>query len=339
MATRMATPVALGAIKDFDPEVDRIVPYLERVQLYLLANQVEAETKVPAFLSIIGGRAYGVLRDLLAPALPQDTSLERLVATLKKHYEPSKVVIAERFHFHRREQQAEESIAEFLAALRRLATHCQFGDHLEDSLRDRLVCGLCSESIQKKLLSEADLTLQRALEIAQGMESAERNTKALKQENWEVPVNNVVLKCHRCGKSNHKPSDCRFLQATCHSCGKKGHISPVCPSASQDRKYSRGRDRRRQKTNWLETDSPADESNLPLLCADKDPTYLSRTGGKWKNTDYGGGYWGSRVNYLPESPGETPTQRGSKTISCTAANLHRAAHVCGGRDNSGGKVC
>ena len=66
----MATPVALGAIKDFDPEVDRIVPYLERVQLYLLANQVEAETKVPAFLSIIGGRAYGVLRDLLAPALP-----------------------------------------------------------------------------------------------------------------------------------------------------------------------------------------------------------------------------------------------------------------------------
>ena len=261
MATRMATPVALGAIKDFDPEVDRIVPYLERVQLYLLANQVEAESKVPAFLSIIGGRAYGVLRDLLAPALPQDTSLERLVATLKKHYEPSKVVIAERFHFHRREQQAEESIAEFLAALRRLATHCQFGDHLEDSLRDRLVCGLRSESIQKKLLSEVDLTLQRALEIVQGMESAER---ALKQENWEVPANNVVLKCHRCGKSNHKPSDCRFLQATCHSCGKKGHISPVCPSASQDRKYSRGRDRRRQKTNWLETDSPADESNLPI---------------------------------------------------------------------------
>ena len=192
MATRMATPVALGAIKDFDPEVDRIVPYLERVQLYLLANQVEDETKVPAFLSIIGGRAYGVLRDLLAPALPQDTSLERLVATLKKHYEPSKVVIAERFHFHRREQQAEESIAEFLAALRRLATHCQFGDHLEDSLRDRLVCGLRSESIQKKLLSEADLTLQRALEIAQGMESAERNAKALQQENWEVPVNKVV---------------------------------------------------------------------------------------------------------------------------------------------------
>ena len=45
-------------------------------------------------------------------------------------------------------------------------------------------------------------------------------------------MNNVVLKCHRCGKSNHKPSDCRFLQATCHSCGKKGHISPVCLSAS-----------------------------------------------------------------------------------------------------------
>ena len=80
-------------------------------------------------------------------------------------------MITEQFHFHRREQQAEESIAEFLAALRRLATHCQIRDHLEDSLRDRLACGLRSESIQKKLLSEADLTLQRALEMAQGMES------------------------------------------------------------------------------------------------------------------------------------------------------------------------
>ena len=73
----MATSVALCAIKDFDPEVDRIVPYLERVQLYLLANQVEAETKVPAFLSIIGGRACGVLRDLLAPALPLDSLVPR----------------------------------------------------------------------------------------------------------------------------------------------------------------------------------------------------------------------------------------------------------------------
>ena len=75
--------MALGAVKEFDPEADRIAPYLERVELFLLANQVEVDTRVPAFLSIIGGRAYGVLRDLLAPTLPQETTYELLVEALR----------------------------------------------------------------------------------------------------------------------------------------------------------------------------------------------------------------------------------------------------------------
>ena len=54
--------------------------------------------------------------------------------------------------------------------LRRLSIHCEFGDYLEQALRDRLVCGLLSQSTQKKLLAEADLTLAQALSIAQGTE-------------------------------------------------------------------------------------------------------------------------------------------------------------------------
>ena len=56
-----STPVALGAIKEFDPDVDRITPYLERVALFLTANGVGEDAEVPAFLSIIGGKAYASL--------------------------------------------------------------------------------------------------------------------------------------------------------------------------------------------------------------------------------------------------------------------------------------
>jgi len=35
-------------------------------------------------------------------------------------------------------------IAEYVAELRSLAAHCDFGDYLEEALRDRLVCGLCN---------------------------------------------------------------------------------------------------------------------------------------------------------------------------------------------------
>ena len=62
-----------------------------------------------------------------------------------------------------------------LSELRALAQWCKFGDTLDDMLRDRLVCGVNEETIQRRLLAESGLTLKKALEIAQGLEAAARN--------------------------------------------------------------------------------------------------------------------------------------------------------------------
>ena len=105
---------------------------------------------------------------------------EHLVAAFKQHFKPKSLVIAERFPFHRRTQVEAESINEYIAELRRLTTHCKFGAFLDEALRDRLVCGLRNEGIQKSLLTEADLTLARANDLAVGMEAAEKNAKSLK---------------------------------------------------------------------------------------------------------------------------------------------------------------
>ena len=51
-----------------------------------------------------------------------------------------------------------ESIATFVAALRELGEHCGYGETLPDMIRDRLVCGVNYESIQKRLLSKKNLT-------------------------------------------------------------------------------------------------------------------------------------------------------------------------------------
>jgi len=92
------------------------------VELFFTANGIKDEKKVAMLLSVIGPKIYALLRDLLAPDKPQDKSVADLFATLKKHYEPKPVIIAERFRFHRRDQASGESIAEYLAELRRLAT-------------------------------------------------------------------------------------------------------------------------------------------------------------------------------------------------------------------------
>ena len=76
----------------------------------------------------------------------------------------------------------QESITAYMAELRRLASTCDFGAFLEEALRDRLVCGLANESIQKRLLTEANLTLKKALELSLGMELAAKDATELQNK-------------------------------------------------------------------------------------------------------------------------------------------------------------
>ena len=170
----MALP--FGQIQEFSPENETIGACLEHVELYFQTNGVAEGCRVAAFLIIIGGKNYTLLRNILSPEKPSDKLLEDLFAALKRHFG---VVIAEHFQFYCREHAVGETIAEYEAELRRLATHCQFEAHLSPALWDRLVCGLRNEATQKHLLSKSDLTLQQAVEIAQSMEAAERNTQQL----------------------------------------------------------------------------------------------------------------------------------------------------------------
>ena len=87
---------------------------------------------------------------------------------LKTHYETTPSVIAHRFHFYHRNHRNEEVICVYLGKLKRFANYCSFGEFLTDALRDRLVCGLEEESIQRRLLTEANLTFVQAVQIAQG---------------------------------------------------------------------------------------------------------------------------------------------------------------------------
>ena len=59
-----------------------------------------------------------------------------------------------------------------MSELRWLTKYCEYGAVLDDMLCDCLVCGVRHECIQQKLLSEGKLTLKKAIQIAQSMESA-----------------------------------------------------------------------------------------------------------------------------------------------------------------------
>ena len=80
-----------------------------------------------------------------------------------------------------RNQSPSETIADYVAELRRLTTSGDFGAFLDDTLRDGFICGLRGESACKKLLMESKLTLATAVELAQCMELANKNAKSFKE--------------------------------------------------------------------------------------------------------------------------------------------------------------
>ena len=122
---------------------------------------------------------------------------------------PKPSAIVQRFRFNSRVQRPGESIADFVAELRRLSPDCEFGATLSEMLRDRLVCGVREERVQRRLLQE--LTFDDALRIARSMETASKNEEeisrvptTLRDEEQEVHQTQSKTntqgkpKCYRC---------------------------------------------------------------------------------------------------------------------------------------------
>lgn len=243
----------IGKVGPFDEAVETWESYTDRLGQYFIANDVHNDLKVPSLLSIIGPRHYTLLKNLCAPVKPATMTFDELIKKLTDHLSPRPSEIAERFRFHKREQGAGETVTVYIAELRRLAIHCDFGDTLEKTLR--FVCGLKQEHIQKKLLAEPKLTLERAIQTAVAMETASRDALELqgkretvhkltvnkprnstygKQKTHKTPFKPVMQgKCYRCG-GDHKAKTCKHLNTKCRYCDNPGHLEKVCFKKQRD---------------------------------------------------------------------------------------------------------
>jgi hypothetical protein len=171
-----------GSIGPFNPDEEEWTSYTERMEQYFVANEVTDPSKQRGILlSVCGASTYQLVRNLVAPNKPSDRSFAEIVKLVKDHHHPPPSVIVERFNFNSRYQREGETVAQFVAQLRKLSEHCQHDATLDDMLRDRLVCGLRDSKLQRRLLAEPGLTFRKAFELSQGAEVAERSSKELQE--------------------------------------------------------------------------------------------------------------------------------------------------------------
>ena len=117
-----------------------------------------------------------------------------------------------------------ESVSDFLSALKTLAHTCNFGNTLTDMLRDRFVMGLANETTQQLLLTEPDLSFNKAVDMATTHEAALRDVQAM----GGAPVHKV--------QSQSKLGSSQFSSSKSRQSGNKFNSKP--PNSNSNSKHS-----------------------------------------------------------------------------------------------------
>ncbi|KAF0292233.1 hypothetical protein FJT64_009747 [Amphibalanus amphitrite] len=150
---------------------------------YLTALGGEAystERKTALLLHCVGAEAQRVYRTLpVQPRREDEDEFHAAERRLAEFYEPQVNVISERFFFRQRRQESHEPTADYVAALRRLAVNCSFGQMTDAMIRDQVVEATVHPILRERFLQDKGLTLDRVLEIAEAFERSRREATAM----------------------------------------------------------------------------------------------------------------------------------------------------------------
>ena len=211
------------------------------------------------------------------------TSLE----ALDQHFCIKKNVPFERAIFRAAKQLEKESVEQYITRLRQLAQYCEYGNEMENNIRDQIISSCLSSKLRKRLLTEPDLTLTKLVQIAQAMKDASHYTKQIEEKN-QIPsqvaesLNKLNLHkpqqdrqkhqhkqqqarhylpqkgCSRCGAKGHQAEVChRSRNQKCHNCGQLGHFTNMC--RKQKRHPPNYKQQQRNKSNNFRTKNQQDQ--------------------------------------------------------------------------------
>lgn len=251
----MAAATPTFTIEYFDEQKNTFERWLKRLEgAFKIFNVSDVAVRVSYLLHFIGSETYNLVCDVVLPQTPEEMSYNDIAKVLKNHYNPEPLEIAEIYKFQSRQQQQGEPVRDYVTALRKMSTHCNFGDYLQKALRNQLVCGLRNRDVKRKLLGTKELDFEKALEIAYSFEATEEKSAEMTSQNINEiertprEINQVRtsssnknfrnlsnpttegtsgVKCFRCA-GQHLANVCKHINSICSYCNIKGHLSIAC---------------------------------------------------------------------------------------------------------------
>ncbi|XP_049886620.1 uncharacterized protein LOC126381133 [Pectinophora gossypiella] len=180
--------MSIGKIEPFNMAVDNWTLYVERLEQYFIVNNVKSELKVATLITVMGSETYELLVNLCTPEKPSSKTFSELVTIMQNHLQPKPSILAERYRFKQRVQKQGETIAEYMAELKKLSKTCMFASCcMSTCIRDQFVCGLSSETIMQRLFAEDDgMKLEKLYKLAISMEAAEKNAAYVEKDRFNT---------------------------------------------------------------------------------------------------------------------------------------------------------
>ena len=107
-------------------------------------------------------------------------------------------------------------------------------------LRDKFIFGIRDDALKERLLRETgELTLERAVSLAQRSESSKLQVKEMSKSSVSVTCDEIkpqrnkfaskIVTCGQCGRT-HRPRECPAYGQECTRCHKLHHFARVCRS-------------------------------------------------------------------------------------------------------------
>ena len=218
---------------------------------FIVASGInDAPRKKALLLHLLGPECQDIFQTLTITQEENQNEFDAAINALNGHFSVQKNVPFERSVFHRAVQDAEENIDQYITRLRKLSLYCEYGDSVEDQIRDQVISSCSSSKLRKRLLTEPNLTLEKVTQISQAMESAAHHSKQIEESQTLKPEREDLNKVKHYSRKyvprkpqqsynsrqqhshkqqqyqrDHKQSPSVII---CSRCGAKGHTGPEC---------------------------------------------------------------------------------------------------------------
>ncbi|XP_058984042.1 uncharacterized protein LOC101895609 isoform X2 [Musca domestica] len=191
--------LVIPPFEHFDSSKENFKLYMQRFENYLIMRDAIKDKTLchQMLINSIGSTHFKLMVSLVAPKKLADVSYDELVQKLEAHLCPKKNILVLQHRFLCTYQSEDQSLAEYVAVLRRDLNECQFVSTCECKadisnifLRAQFIRGLKDTYIREQLIQSDESSFGKIMEKALSLEASKIDSQELNSKH-HVSSNDV----------------------------------------------------------------------------------------------------------------------------------------------------